>query len=294
VTRHREPHAKSSPTGALAPWWGSYPLAAGEAGRWRIGPLTLWAKRLPGEWRFAWRHAATRSGEEQAGELGGEDRSPVEVRCPLPAAELPGGELPPTSGAARVAAVAGEEEVLRLLPALPDRQVVARPRTPFRVPAGGEAVLLVSLPVWLSVTAGDGLPLVEVPTVPLAETWVGPTTIQGAVGYAARGAMRLAGEPAPTLPHLATTRLTLRNGAAAALTVERLALPATQLALWWHAASGLWTQPVAAQRDDDGDLVELEVGDGPPRELAGAEEVAPARVRNPRQHLVRALEALLG
>jgi hypothetical protein len=256
------------------PWWGHFALGEDEIGTWAIGPLQLWVQRRSQEWRLAWQRDASAAGSE--------------VRCPDPEAALPDeGER------ARVVA-RSTAEALEVRPALPDRPVVARPREPFRVLAGEEVAIYVTMPVWVVLLTGEERQLGELPTQRLADTWMGPSTIYGELGYAARDSARLHRERLPRRPHLATTRLTLHNDAADALLVERLSLPAPQLGLWWHPEGGLWTESLAVQRQGDGGLADLQLGDGPPADVAGASPVTTPRSPQSRQNLVKALEALLG
>ena len=259
-------------------WWGSWRLGDGDAGFWRIGPLSLWVRRRAREWRLAWRHGGDTADAPE----------PVEVRCPLPEEELPAGlEI------ARFAAQATTPE-LRLVPGLADRPVVARPEAPFHLLGGERVTFYVATPTWAHLRLAGDRPLAAVPTQRLNETWLGPSTLVGEVCYASRTKARLDLEDLPRSPHLAFTRVTVHNRPQDPLLLERVSLPAPSLGLWWHPGRGLWTQAVAVDRDDDGTLATMRLGAGPPDEVHGAELVAgPARPET-RPALVRALGALLG
>lgn len=275
------PSATASPStgsSSSATWWGRFTLGEGEGGLWEIGPLTLAVERRAREWRVSWT-----AGDPQA-----DASKRLDVRCPLPAGELPAGVQ-----TARFAAHATTAELV-LEPALPDRAVVARPELPLELLAGEEVALFVALPVWVRVKVGGERQLVEVPTQRLADTWFGPSTLAGELCYATRTSARLQPSKLPPRPHLATCRVVLHNRAATRLPLERLSLPVQNLDLWWHRERGLWTRGVEVERAADGSMASLRLADGPPDVVLGAEPVAPARQPEPRLALVRALEALLG
>jgi hypothetical protein len=271
--------AAASPGASSAvSWWGRFTLGEGEGGRWEIGPLTLAVERRAREWRVSWA-----AGDPQA-----DSSLRLDVRCPLPAGELPAG-----SRTARFAAQATTPELL-LEPVLPDRAVVARPEQPLELLAGEEVPLFVAVPVGVRLRVGGDRQLIEVPTQRLADTWFGPSTLVGELCYATRTSARLQPGRLPPRPHLATCRVTLHNHAATPLPLERLALPVHHLDLWWHRERGLWTRGLEVERAADGKLASLRLADGPPDLVSGAQRVAPARHPEPRLGLVRALEALLG
>ena len=269
---------------AAARWWGTYRLAEGESGLWRIGALSLWVRRHAREWRLAWRHAP----ETRNGKSADAPEEQLEVRYPLPDEELPEGL---TVARFATGTTTGE---LRLVPGLADRAVVARPEAPFHLLGGERVTFYVGTPIWVHLESGDGKRMTGLPTQLLAETWLGPSTLIGEVCYASRTKARVDLSDLPRWPHLAVTRVTLHNRPAEPLLLERLSLPAPSLGLWWDPRLGLWTQAVAVERDEDGKLATMRLGDGPPDEVAAAEPVAPPAVPETRPALVRALGALLG
>jgi hypothetical protein len=277
--------ATAAPAPAFTPWWHSYPLQPGEAGYWRIGALSFWVERREREWRLAWRHAAE---PDAAGAPPPTPEEQLEVRAPLPAAELPEGLQ-----VARFAAGATTAE-LRLRPGLADRRVVARPEAPFHLLGGERVTFYVATPVWVHLQTSDGKPLLALPTQVLPETWLGPSTMVGEVCYASRTKARVDLAELPRWPHLAVTRVTLHNRPPEALLLERVSLPAPSLGVWWHPRLGLWTQAVSVEREEDGTLATMRLGAGPPEEVHGAEPLAPPAEPESRPALVRALGALLG
>ena len=257
-------------------WWGTFEIAEGQAGRWRVGPLSLCATRNAGEWRLAW----TKDGDAL------DDR--LEVACPVDAAE-----------------VAEEGEVVRFLsnrmpekltltPVLGDRPFVHRPQTPLCLLPDDEAALFVSSPVWLRVETGDPLHiLTELPTWRPSDTWFGPATRGGELCYSNRTNARFNLRNVPVRPHRAITQIVLRNDADSLLRVERMSLPMPNLSLYVDADGDLWTGTVNLRRDRQGSLATIDLAAGPPAEAPEPRRVGGPRVPLHRNLLVRALGGLL-
>ncbi|MFU8856813.1 MAG: hypothetical protein ACNA8S_07365 [Deferrisomatales bacterium] len=256
-------------------WWGRYTLEEGLTGRWRVGALTLWAQRRPGEWRLA--HASTN------------DPFDDEV-----ASQVPSAEPIPSHGATLVRyAMKHTDRFLALEPALPDRPVVSRPDTPFYVLAGEEVRLFISTPVWVRVLAGARR-LLEIPVYRPSDTWFGPSTREGEVCYDTRTSCRNELSQVPRRPHRAVAAVTIRNRTGDAVLVERLNLPVPYLAVYAAPGGGLWTQGVTLQMGGDGGSAELHIGKGAPTEAHGATLLTGPREDADRNILVRALSALIG
>ena len=142
--------------------WGTYTVAPGEVRRWRVGPLTLWIQRLEGEWRVA--YLSPDDPEASATEA-----AVVDDR---------GLDLLDQEHVQRFA-VAGARGEISLAPALADRPVVARPERPFCLPAGAEAVVYVSSPLWVVLSTAQDVQLMEIPLARPSDTWFGPSTREG-------------------------------------------------------------------------------------------------------------------
>jgi hypothetical protein len=263
--------------GPTLPWWGTYHIAEGEGGVWEIGPLVLSVERRAREWRVRWQQDTSSDGIA----------SRCSVICPLPAAALPAARHE-----ARFVASATTRE-LRLEPALPDRQVVARPERPLHLLGGEEASLFVSVPLSVRIFASGDRPLVDVPSQRLTDTWFGPSTRVGELCYAVRTKAKLHAAELPLCPHLAICRVRLANHAQSPLVVDRLSLPVNHLDLWAHRDRGLWTRAIEVERAADGSLASVRLGEGAPEQAAGALRITAAREPDSWLRLVRAIESFL-
>lgn len=258
-------------------WWDEVDLNIGQTGCWRIGPLTLWVRRLEYEWQIAHER-----GEDPAEDLGGWSFSVDET--PLAEALVPQRFVfQRTSGK------------VQPRPALADRPMVVRPATPFYVLGGQQANVYVSSPMWLSIHVGVApVKLQEVAVQRPSDTWFGPSTREGELCYASRTHARLRLQDLPARPYRATTPVLVRNESAEPMLLERLSLPVANLALYSTPDGFLWTQAVTMTREKDGDMAALELGTVPPSEAQRAKQVAEPRQRPERRVVVRALSALFG
>jgi hypothetical protein len=225
-------------------WWGDYALDGERVIRWRIGPLSLWAQRLAGEWRLAWRSSGDplQDGLELAEQAAVDDILALE-------------------NAARYA-VRGDDGQLQLSAALADRTVVTRAEQPVNLLPGEDLYVYVSTPLWVRVAVGrPARKLVEIPVLRLSDTWFGDTTMEGELGYSARSRIRLDLDNVPARPHRATTAVRVKNRAADVLTLERLKIPVVHLALCQAEDGRLWTHQVVYERTETSAFATLHMPD---------------------------------
>lgn len=258
------------------PWGREIEIPTEEWRHWRVGPLTLWTQRLASEWRLAWQESSeTRPDTLQAIE------------------EAP--EAPPDTASVERVASHRLGELLIASPRLADRSVVVRPETRFRLAPEGEVELYIGTPLWVHLeTSEPRHQLLDIPTRRPSDTWFGPSTTAGELCYAERTAARLNRDNLPAVPHLAITRVLLRNRADDDLLLERINLPVPNLALFADAADQLWTQAVRVDRGAAGQLAEVRIDDQPPAEAGPARRLAAPRTAADRGVISRALSALLG
>ncbi|HSG88778.1 MAG TPA: hypothetical protein VLA56_06175 [Pseudomonadales bacterium] len=213
----------------------------GAARHWRIGGLDLFVLRAEGAWYLQSTVRALEPDERPAVILGEPvawvpDNSETEV-------------VRYHGGSARSGGV------LALHPALPDRAVVSRPREPFVLLPGHQALLYVGVPLWVGIHAEDiEVPLALLPTVQLPDTWFGPSTMKGEHCYAARTRCRTRIEDLPSLPWRVTVPLRLHNRARDGWLLERVALPVDLLPVFRTSGGDFWSSELAVVRSGNGDV----------------------------------------
>lgn len=263
------------PTGPPATWWGPVPLPIGSCGSWSLGAVTLWIENAPAEWRVAWLH---------------DTNEPVEGRAPALGEFSP----PPEAEVVRFASGAARASSVLVLPSLADRPVVSQPEVPLYLLPGDDVSLYVGSPLWLRVLARPGdYVLVDVPTLPLRDTWFGRSTREGELCYATKTSARLLRESLPSSSFRATTHVVLRSNAQVPVRLQRMKLPAPELALYLADDGRIWSDSITIELDGDGDTARARLSRRAPPEGAGANPLADARQPATESVLERALGALL-
>ncbi len=258
-----------------ARWWGEYRIEEDLAGRWRIGPLTLWIERLQHEWRVA-KEIDTEASEDV-----------VEVSVPVRIDDILG------RGDVARFALARTANTIWIEPALADRPVITSPEKPFHVPAGESVRVYVGSPLWIRLATGSPpVPLEEFPVVKPNDTWFGPSTREGVLCYASRTHARLDVANLPRRPHRAVTAVLVRNTADTPLKLDRMELPTPHLSLYATSDGHLWTQDVTLERTEDGENAALQLNDAPPSAALRPVLVSRAREEAPKHLVLRAFGSL--
>lgn len=239
------------------------------AGRWRVGPTTLWIYRSTHSW-----HVVHVGSSDPLDESAGAD-------APVPIAETDLSlENPPPGATVWRYGFNETDSRIHLAPMLADRAVVIRPETPLYILAGEQITLYVSTPVWIRVGLDDGRLLREIPSYRPSDTWFGPSTREGELCYASKTVGRLRLEMLHFRLHRAVTPVRISNSAGDSLHVDRIQVPVQYLSLYQANDRFLWTESVNLDRTAGGDVAAVRVDQTPPRE-AGTTEL----LRGPRLEL---------
>src|SRR5690606_5680646 len=115
-----------------------------------------------------------------------------------------------------------------------------------------------------------------------SDTWFGPSTREGELGYAARTNARLDLEQMRPRPSRAVTKVVVRNVGDDNLRIERLNLPVPQLSLFVNRQGLIWTNSITVERDRLGALAKVTTSRRPPEEAGNLKELTGARVHDDR------------
>lgn len=258
-----------------SPWWGTTEFTEGAAKRWDIGPLSLWVRRLANEWWIAF------------------ERDESKRERLVTAAEHAGVDWLEQAGLERYL-TRQAQPLLHITPVLADRPVVTRPMVPFHVCPGEETRLFVSLPVWIRLEAGvQKLLLKEIAIQRLSDTWFGPSTLEGELGYASTTHCRRDLREVPVYPYRAVTPVLIQNASKQTLVMERLSLPVDYLAVYGSEEARLWTSTVGVKWEQ-GSTVVVDIGDKPPAEAGKAQRLCGPRREHEKGGVIRAVASLFG
>lgn len=257
--------------------WQPYEVDVGMAVRWRVGPLDLVASRGERDWTLAYQRGL----DAFDGAAG--------VKLPADTAYLGEDAVVQRFGFSR------SEARIALVPMLADRSVVVKPEQPFSLPKKEETTLFVSTPVWIRVEVGmSGKALTEIAAYRPSDTWLGPSTLEGELCYAARTAARQTLVELPYRPHRAGTVVKIRNAADDALVIEKINIPTPLLSLHESEDGRLWTQAVSLVREESGEMASLKLERGPGPEVGATKPMSGPRRPYEKGSLIRAFGRLIG
>ena len=259
-------------------WWGDFDIPHGNTGAWRLGPLTLYVRRLEGEW-VVWH---TSDGDPH-------DKM-LDIQIPAPDV------TEPESQQTVRFTVSGRSERVRLSPLLADRPVISRPESPMIVPGEEDVTTYVSTPLWVGLGIGSSTEmLAEIPVNRLSNTWFGPSTMEGELCYASMTHFVVDSGRVPRSMHRTITKVRIRNSSKTPLELERLNLPLRHLSLLRMADGHLQTQDVTLIRSEDGSNVQVEFVEHDEKATStGSEILAEPRESAGGTALVRALGSIFG
>ena len=260
-------------------WWGKFGADIGQTLQWEIGPLNLAVRRLANEWQIAFD-----PNEVVPDETSSWQHNPTAPDLDtLDYAQMERHTFNETS------------ESLSVMPALADRPVIIRPLTPFYVTPNQDAVIYVSTPLWVRVDVHDPPQfLQEIPVIRPSDTWFGPSTREGELGYAGRTHGRLNFENVALQAYRAVTQVIIRNRTGISLLVERLSLPVPYLALFESADGQLWTQTVIMTSTRETGMANFDIEPHPPGQAGTVKRISEPRQQSTHNMVIRAFGALFG
>lgn len=257
----------------MSAWWGEIEIAPDTGLHFVVGPLDLWVVRHPRDWRIV----ACRGADRQEAHV---SLAPEALTVPEDAQEI------------RVA-VRETLSPLRVMPALADRPIVARPTTPIYLPTEESVDFYLSTPLWLRLgDARSARHFHELPTQRLSDTWFGRTTTDGELCYASKKSAEERRADLQTHPARAITKTTITNLGDSTLLLERVALPLPSMALFVDDEGTFWTQSLSVAGTHEG-LRRIDIAAGPPDEARGARRIVAPRLEASLS-ISRAFDAVFG
>lgn len=233
---------------AMEPFWKRYSIGEGETRYWGLGPLEIWARRLPGEWQIAHRTAKGESLDSRWSLAEVADKPPeVEWLRYIFDSPMPDPRL-----------------VLRA--EMPDRAIVSRPEEKLELPGGATARFVCGIPLWIRIEVGseESSELYHLTTLPariLSKTWFGSPRI-GEPAYAApTRAVRVYRDLA-AYGFRALCPVVVCNETRETLSVTRICLRVKNLGLF-QGENYLWTNQVRATRQTLTKASRVRYDDGP-------------------------------
>lgn len=230
-------------------FWSQHHLDENMVGHWKIGPLELWLKRYPNEWRIY--------------SKGHQNYALKDIQKIIPFTEA----IPAHLDVHRFGVNHTCEE-LYFNPVLAERPVVVRPERPFHLPAKEQVAIFVSNSVWLNVAYGKkNSNLVTLPILRPSDTWFGRDTMEGELCFSARTKAKIRFSDLEFFPYRAVTKIIIENKSKKDLFLERVKVPIPYLSLYISQEQVFFTDTIVfTKTDDDSHAIHYEQ---PPQDVAG-------------------------
>jgi hypothetical protein len=241
-------------------WWGTFNFQEDKPRYWEVGSLLLGVERKTHEWRIA---SNTNDDAEKNNIKVGVDGALGFNKDNLQFKRFVYHQTSST---------------LTLTPTLADRSQVSHADTAFYLPPHEHVTIYVSSPVWVRVETGNPkMPMVEIPSVRLSDTWHGPNTLEGELCYASRTFCRTNINEMPVRSHRVLTPVVIYNHAKSPLLIEQLSLPLPYLSLYVDINGGLWTEEIIVKNELDHNHL-VKQGKGAPAIAPHASLLTPPRL----------------
>ena len=141
---------------------------------------------------------------------------------------------------------------LIIQPALADRPVICWSTTTVMLLPKQEILLYVTIPLWLQLSISSvKKPLIDIPTVRISDTWFGPNTQEGVIGYASRATDQLNADLSENHGLKATIAVKIKNLSNNVLALDKISVPSPNLDLYVDKSGQFWTRRITLIKEQD-------------------------------------------
>jgi hypothetical protein len=230
--------------------WGEYPTVENKTGLIKVGPLSIFHKRVANEVWISSR--TTETGDKEIPQSEGHDWS-------------------------RWALTGTESNAIRLKPVFPDKSVIVLSEFPFRLVPGADVVVYTRIPIHVTVsgTGNHNRLLTEIPSVLMAKTWFGAFT-EGETCFWLTTTARRTLTDEIFFPHLVVCPIYIKNNSEEELHVEKLCLRVQRMSIF-ILNNRLWSDRIEINHKGDAHLSEVHMTGKIPAEASGAELISAPR-----------------
>jgi len=163
-------------------------------------------------------------------------------------------------------------------PALPDRPVVIRPKSPIVILPGRRGHFFFSVPLWVRFVSqpdGRAAPMIEVPTQNLSSTWFGDM-VTGELCYSVDSRLLRTMPDTDADEAYARCEVEIRNSSRERLQFQRICVHVEHMHLYTEGDK-FWSNQVRVVFKGAEQVSQLSYVPGPPRTLSAAEVVCEPR-----------------
>jgi hypothetical protein len=232
--------------------WGEHEISLGKIYGWSIGDSKLWCKKTSHEIQIAQQRLDP-----------AQDGSKIKD--------------PPADISWSRFALRKEHPSIRISPIFPDRPVVVKLESPFKLNQGVQARIYFRVPIWIKIelTTREPILLAEIPSVVLSNTWFG-SFVEGELCYWISSSARREIEPDPKRNYLAICAIQLVNKSDIDLLIEKLCLRVANLSLFLDEIQ-LWSDDTIVIYKGEDATSQIDFIGKPPIEVPNAELITTPR-----------------
>jgi hypothetical protein len=170
-----------------------------------------------------------------------------------------------------------DQPPISLEPQFPDKPIVVKPESSFRLAKGEKARVYVRVPLWLQIIMGTKQPelLMEMPTVVLSKTWFG-SFFEGELCNWISSGMKKQIEADSSRPYLAICPIQILNKSDVELLIEKICLRVINLSIFDNGDQ-LWSDEIKITYRGKNEISQFEVGNSPPIEAPSAKLITKPR-----------------
>jgi hypothetical protein len=233
--------------------WGEHDISPGKIFNWAIGDLNLWCSRTSQEIQIA--HKRLAANQDKIGM-----------------------KNPPADISWSRFALRKEHPSIRISPLFPDRSVVVKLESPFKLNQGVQAKIFFRVPIWIKIelTTRESIVLAEIPSVVLSNTWFG-SFVEGELCYWISSSARREIEPDPNRNYLAICPIQLVNRSEVDLSIEKLCLRVANLSLFLNEIQ-LWADETKVIYKGEDASSQIDFDGKPPSEAPTAALISPPTI----------------
>lgn len=244
--------AKKSSKKTTPSIWGEHEISPRKNCNWAIGDVNIWCNRTSQEIKIAHKRLPTSNDGTKIIE-------------------------PPEDISWSRFALKKEHPFIRISPLFPDRPVVVKPESSFKLNQGIQARIYIRVPIWIKIelTTREPITLLEIPAVVLSNTWFG-TFLEGELCYWISSSVRREIEPDPDRNYLAICTLQLINKSDIDLLIEKIRLRVQNLSLFFDGIQ-LWSDETKVTYKGDEATSQIEFSGKSPIEAPTAESIVSPR-----------------
>jgi hypothetical protein len=247
--------------------WQSYNIKKSDLLYWNIGNVKVWCQRIDGEVQIAYDYTPDNGSSQDSVKT---DKDISWSRW----------------------SVKDDISAIQLAPLFPDRAVVIKPESSFKIIKNEHVRIYARVPIWIQISAVNKeiIHLISIPSVILSNTWFGNFR-EGELCYWISSGLRQRIEIDTDRLYMAICPISIINKSQEELLIEKICLRADNLSLY-ISDNQLWSDETKMVYKGDGQISQVSVSGKPPEESSDADLLTAPRTPIRRSFIAKTFASL--